>query len=242
MKLSIIIPTLDEEKYIGRLLECLRKQELEDPDNLEVIVVDAGSSDNTQGEVMKYADNMSINFCNLEQKNVSLQRNIGAKKAKGDVLIFMDADIELPAQDTLSRITRVFDEKDTAASTCKVHIDPEKAFWADKAWHAYTNFVISATQRLGFGTSRGACQAVRKEIFELAGGYNPDIHVAEDTELFSRLVKHGKLKYLKDLAVYESPRRFRKKGYALTAWQWTINGLWVFFFGRSKARKWEPVR
>jgi GT2 family glycosyltransferase len=95
---------------------------------------------------------------------------------------------------------------------------------------------------LGFGTSRGACQVMRKEVFERIGGYNPNIYVAEDTELFSRLVKHGRLKFFNDLHVYESTRRYRKEGYLKTTWLWTINGLWVFFFSKSYSKRWKDVR
>jgi hypothetical protein len=60
--------------------------------------------------------------------------------------------------------------------------------------------------------------------------------------MFRRLVKLGKVKFLKDLVVYESPRRYRRYGYAYVTASWFLNFLAVFLLRRSIMSEWKPVR
>ncbi|MDD3939883.1 MAG: glycosyltransferase, partial [Patescibacteria group bacterium] len=88
--LSIIIPTLNEEKYLPRLLESIKRQEFSD---YEIIVSDAGSSDKTK----MVAENYGANFILSNKiKHPSFQRNKGAEISKGGILLFLDADSVLP--------------------------------------------------------------------------------------------------------------------------------------------------
>src|SRR3989344_9001117 len=85
---SIIVPTYNEEKNIERLLASLTAQTYKDS---ESIVVDDASTDKTADLARKYTDKV------FKRKHAerSVQRNFGAIKAKGDKLIFLDADMEL---------------------------------------------------------------------------------------------------------------------------------------------------
>src|SRR3989344_7457872 len=78
--ISVIIPAHNEEKYIEKTLKKI-------PDNLEIIVVCSGCGDNTLKISKKYGKTFII-----EEKNVSSARNYGGNKAKGNVIIFLDAD------------------------------------------------------------------------------------------------------------------------------------------------------
>lgn len=238
--LSIIIPTLNEEKYIGNLLNNLKNQTYKD---FEIIVVDAGSNDKTEGVVAR-ADigNIPLKFINLNIRNVSMQRNKGAFMANGELVLFIDADITLPKEDILEKLVKIFDNKKIVAATTKVHVNPNEKKWIDTFFHFFTNTAISLMNRLGFGASRGACQIIRKNIFEEVKRYSTKIYVAEDTQLFSKLAKKGKIYFFNDIVAYESARRYRKVGYFKTTWQWTINGLWVFFTGKSYYKEWKAVR
>ncbi|MBU0614525.1 MAG: glycosyltransferase family 2 protein, partial [Nanoarchaeota archaeon] len=88
--LSIIIPTLNEERYVGKLLECLCRQTYK---NFEVIVVDGHSDDKTKAVVRKFNDRLSLKLINSDNRNVAYQRNLGASKAKYERLLFLDADV-----------------------------------------------------------------------------------------------------------------------------------------------------
>lgn len=92
-RFSIVIPTLNEEKYLPRLLEDLATQTAQD---FEVLVVDAHSEDTTKKAAEQFASSFSLQILNSDVRNVSHQRNLGAQKALAEWVIFMDADDELP--------------------------------------------------------------------------------------------------------------------------------------------------
>lgn len=96
MKVSIIIAAYNEEKYIRKCLESLAKQNYKD---FEIIVVDDGSSDKTlqvlsnfQFSIRQPAGNFQ--FYSQNHQGPAKARNLGVKKAKGDILVFVDADME----------------------------------------------------------------------------------------------------------------------------------------------------
>ena len=85
MKFSFIIPVLNEEKYIAKCIYSIKKQFGED---FEIIVVDNGSKDKT----VEIVNKMGVSLVYERKKGISNARNTGAKKAKGELLCFMDAD------------------------------------------------------------------------------------------------------------------------------------------------------
>jgi len=93
---SIIIPTLNEEKFLPSLLEDLDNQTFA-KELFEVIHVDGKSEDQTVNEAQKFADKINLTTITAEKRNVAFQRNLGGENAKGKWLVFMDADDRLPA-------------------------------------------------------------------------------------------------------------------------------------------------
>src|SRR3989344_4421237 len=89
--LSIVIPTLNEEKYIPNLLNCLKNQTFK---NFEIIVVDANSRDNTKKTISKFKD-LKIKIINSKIRNPGYQRNLGVKNAKNERILFLDADTKI---------------------------------------------------------------------------------------------------------------------------------------------------
>jgi glycosyltransferase involved in cell wall biosynthesis len=89
MQISIIIPALDEEKRIGKVVKQFSKVK----GDFEVIVADGGSNDKTVEIAKKEGAKVYSNI--RENQNIAKNRNLGAKKAKGEILIFCDADTKL---------------------------------------------------------------------------------------------------------------------------------------------------
>lgn len=90
---SIIIPCLNEEHYIGKLLDSLVVQTFR---NFEVIVVDGKSEDKTKDVVLRFSKTLPhLSFVESSKRQVSFQRNLGAKHARYERLLFLDADIQV---------------------------------------------------------------------------------------------------------------------------------------------------
>ena len=95
---------------------------------------------------------------------------------------------------------------------------------------------------LGMGMGRGECHVMRAETFRSSGGYDAALAAGEDYELFLRLHRTGRIAFLREVTVYESPRRYRRYGYARITMLWLLNGLGVLFLKRSMVQEWTPVR
>lgn len=89
---SIVVPTLDEEKYLPNLLLDLSSQSFED---FEVIHVDGKSDDNTVAEAKKFTNRLNLKQESTSIRNASHQRNLGAEKSRGEWIIFVDADTRI---------------------------------------------------------------------------------------------------------------------------------------------------
>ena len=240
-KVSVIIPTLNEEKLVERLLrqfdEHLRKSF-----NIELIVSDGGSVDRTIEICERYADKV-VKKDNRFKQNISRGRNTGAWLSQGDVLIFLNADtyvkdIRFLLKESLAELFF----NDVTAIACPIFVYPEEEKFSDKAFHFFYNVYSSMLNKYFMGMGRGECHIIRRDKFLLTGGYNEKLAAGEDFELYVRLKKKGKLKFRHDFIVYESPRRYRKFGYMRVLWDWAKNSVSVTIYNRSISKTWEAVR
>ena len=199
--ISVIIPTLNEEKYLGKLLDSIKKQTYKD---YEVIIVDAGSTDKTK-EVAA-----GFNLIQSEA-NISKQRNLGAYNANGGLLMFLDADIVIRNNDFFEKVSKIFNNKKISAATCKVRVLPKEEKFIDRLFFSLTNNIVRIA-----GTGR-ACQIVRAKLFNK---FNENMTVGEDVDMFRRI--KGKVHFMPSI-VYESSRRYRKEGYGKILWHWTAS-------------------
>ena len=90
MKISVIIPTYNEAQVIGECLLSLAKQSIKD---FEVIVVDDGSTDDTLTVITKLQVSYKLHVTRQKHQGPGVARNLGAKQAKGQILVFVDADM-----------------------------------------------------------------------------------------------------------------------------------------------------
>jgi glycosyltransferase involved in cell wall biosynthesis len=135
-KLSVIIPTLNEERHVGALLSDIAAQTRK-PD--EVLVVDAGSADGTVAVVRR------LPFAKLLESTppVACGRNLGGQSATGDVLIFLDADVRLPER-FFENFLEEFENKQLDVA-CPLYV-PYRSTPAIKAFHTLFNLVTRVFQ------------------------------------------------------------------------------------------------
>lgn len=241
-KISVIIPVYQEEKILSNIL-CHYEADLLHRYNVELIVSDGGSKDSTLEIAKSFANKVVVHKSPTKQ-TIAEGRNRGAEVANGDILIFINGDT-LPnnLEKFLDYVTNwAINDLQFVALAVKVLPFPDEEIWKDKIFYFLHNNYVKLLNKIGLGMGRGECQVVRREAFWQIGGYNPKIIAGEDFDLFRRLAKVGKIKFVEDVWVYESPRRFRKLGYLKTIVRWLLNGIFVMFLGRSYSNNWEPIR
>lgn len=107
MKISIIIPAYNAEKTIERLLKTILKQTYK---NYEIIIINDGSTDNTEKILEKYKTNENIKIISKPNEGVGKARKIGFQEATGDLLFFCDSDDFLPKKNVLEKIDNKFNK------------------------------------------------------------------------------------------------------------------------------------
>jgi len=188
--ISIVIPAYNEAKYIEKTLKQI-------PKNVEVIVVCNGCTDNTQEIAKKYAKTYVI-----KEKNVSLARNYGGEKAKGDKIIFLDADT-LINNKLLERINKI--DHRNFFGTCRVMPDNKKIS------HLIYCKIKNIVGILGIHNSSGIIFC-SKDIFKKVK-FNEKI-VRHENQEFSKKAKRYGRRYFLNSVVITSMRRYDKLGYA----------------------------
>lgn len=204
MRLSIIIPAFNEEKLLPETLRRIRAATEPFSGDCELIVVDNESTDRTR----EIAESFGATVITETVKNIGAIRNTGARAAKGEVLVFFDADTFIP--DTL---LTVIDEKmrDPKCFGGAVDVDYEKF----ERW--WLRFMKSAWKFWGpiFNMKQGAAQFFERSVFDALGGYDERIYLGEDIDIYWRLTKYakqndGSLAFIEEPKVITSPRRFDK--------------------------------
>ncbi len=242
MRYSVIIPTLNEEKLLPQLLEKISPKELRDKYNYEIIISDGGSSDGTIKIAQPFVDIIIEHLSNKKQ-NIAQGRNIGAKVAKGSILIFFNGDI-IPSdiESFFETIENKFIPSKYLAMTSLVKVFPEEQTFADIVFQTFYNYYFHFLNLIGLGMGRGECHIVKKEIFEKMNGYNEDLAAGEDFDLYRRIRKIGKIFFARNIVVYESPRRYRKLGHFRILFTWLINSVYIVLTKTSKSSEWNEVR
>ena len=200
MRVSVVVPARNEERFLPACLEALRRQTLGD---FELIVVDSASSDRT-GEIARA---FGARVIRLEKPGVSRARQAGFEAAKGDVIASTDADTIVPP-DWLERLTAPFSDPQVVATI--------SAITYGKGYRIQT-WVDNHCQRFlhRFGLpSANAVLAVRRWAFDGVNGfYLPNGKLPqgfpelEAMWLGLKLRHVGKIVLIPELRVLTSPRR-----------------------------------
>lgn len=241
----MIVPALNEEKLIGRLLGSFPSSERKRL-GIEVIVSDGGSNDRTVAIATEHADVVVLHTAKRRQ-TIAEGRNLGAWQARGDLLCFINADTipQNPVEflQTLSELAESGEAGANAvAFACPVQIAPEERKWSDRLFHTFFNNYVRFLNAVGLGMGRGECQVVWRDAFLSVGGYHEHMAAGEDFDLYRRLSSRGRIGERKGLRVFESPRRFRRFGYLRILFEWTLNAVAVMVLGRSISKEWEEIR
>src|SRR3989344_3245234 len=236
---SIIIPTLNEKAYLPRLLEDVSSQTFT---HFEVIVVDGISEDGTREKAESFIPvftrrGIRLTVLNSPKRNVSVQRNMSAKKARGTYLFFFDADVQIPAN-YLADVYKKLTENDIALATTWVDADSHNP--QDVAIAQLNNFVMEVSVLIEKDFAVGFNCIVTKVLFEKVGGFSEEVVIAEDQHFSEKVRRAGhKLTILKSPRIIFSLRRFRHEGRLSALRKYAQTTLHILFKGPVTSKLFE---
>jgi len=207
-KISIVIPALNEEKYLPRLLTSLTKQTRKD---FNVVVVDGSSKDKTVEIAGAFSSRLpKLKVIVSEKAGLPLQRNIGARATRGEWLVFLDADNTVHPY-FIERLECFIKEHKPQLFTSWFRPDSEVS--GDAMFTLIANLFVEGSIIFHRPIAPGPLAVVRREVFELVGGYNEALTFGEDYDLTRRIAARGiSLQILRETLYVLSLRRVRKEG------------------------------
>ncbi len=224
--ISIIIPAHNEEAYLGKTLQAM--QTLTYP-RYETIVVANGCSDRTAVVAQNQCDRLVV----TRKSGISFARNLGARVATGDILVFVDADTVLEPE-ALEVIARDFTREFSAGTLKGVPDSPRPVF---HALFGLKNLMHTLSLH------RGSIGVIIcwKDFFHEGGGFEENLHVMENSQFIKKLQDFGKYRYINDTAATTSMRRYEKTGF------WGTTRVWFRYWLQShwtdlRNKDYAPVR
>jgi len=202
MKISVIIPAYNEEKYIEKCLDSLIEQNFKD---YEIIVILNNCTDNTESIVNGFKN---VKIVKEERKGVVYARQAGTLEAKGEIIASADADSLYP-KDWLSKIESNFKKDNRIVGLYgPVYLKSESIFLRLITKYLYTLFLYTS-KLIGGENVAGINFAFKKDVFDKVNGYNTGLLSAEDIDLAKRIKQFGKIKFSSRLIAYSSDRKFK---------------------------------
>ncbi len=220
--LTIVIPTKNEEAHLSCLLESIRKQTLQPA---EIIVADAGSTDQTRVIATSYGARI------VEGGMPGPGRNRGAAAAQTDLILFLDADVELRDSQFLEKSIGEMLERKLDLATCDVF--PLSDAWIDHVIHKAYNVYVRTWGDV-FPHAPGFCMFVRRELHETIGGFDENVLFCEDHDYAGRAARIGSFGILKSTKIPVSIRRLDRDGRVNVAIKYTLAELHLAMIGPIK--------
>lgn len=213
MTISVVIPTLNEERSLPGTLACLSTSTF-----TEIIIVDGGSTDGTLSLAQEFCAHTANARIITAPRGRARQMNEGAKSSQGEILLFLHADTQLPA-----KAGRIVEWAMAKPSVVGGRFDVR--FDSRSAWSRVISSLMNRRSRLtGIATGDQAL-FVRRQVFELLGGFS-EIPLMEDIDFSRRLQQAGRTVALRDTVV-TSFRRWDTQGPLRTILlMWTLRFLY----------------
>lgn len=208
-RLTVVIPTLNEERYIGTVLSDLRLQ-THLPD--EVLVVDGGSTDATQRIVKTHKHATFIQA----DKPVGNQRSHGGNLAKGSIIMFLDADVHLDPTFIENALAEF--QSRSLSCACPAY-KPFPGSFSIRLFYEFFNMIFWMTQHIK-ASGAGSCIIVTRKLFNSIGGFSAS-YTYDDIVFIRQAGERGRFGILKT-PIHVSDRRIRKDGMFKTLWIYSI--------------------
>jgi len=228
---SVIVPTWNEAKYLPALLDSLQNQTRL---SLEILIADSESTDGTQ----ELAEARGALLVPGGRRGAGEGRNRGARAARGDIFLFVDADCITPP-DLLDAIVAAFDESGVIGGA--TGFMPARGNLIERTLFSLANGYQRAMTLWGFPHNAGYCFFFRRDAFLALGGRREDMPLNETHDLALRSRSLGRFIILPQ-TVQTSMRRFRTYGYVRTILKEYIASTILYYAtGRTSAERFRPA-
>lgn len=225
MKLSIIIPTYNEEEFLPHLLESIKKQDFTD---YEVIIADAHSTDRTREIAESYGAKI------VDGGLPAVGRNKGAEVAQGKLLLFLDADVIL-TPGYLQEAVDEFLENGLGISITQIIPLSDKTF--DIVSHDFANFFMRYVEDLKPHGAGCYGMLTWKKLHELVAGFDEQLDFGEDTDYIEKIAYISSFKVLRKPRLFISTRRTDEEGKRNIAMKYAKSTLYQFTGRKISAEK-----
>jgi rSAM/selenodomain-associated transferase 2 len=208
MKISVIIPTFNEELAVAQILESVSRLINVD----EVIVVDGGSTDSTVRLIERYDIGKPLKLIKLGEANRGKQLDEGTRHASHEIFWFLHADTS-PVQGSARQIKKLMRYDEIVGGNFEI------IFEGQSRWVRFLRWVYPYLKNIGLIYGDSAV-FVRREVYEKVGGMK-HLPLFEDLDLIKRLQKRGRFVRI-NLPVTTSLRQFDKRSFVLTFAEWAF--------------------
>jgi glycosyltransferase involved in cell wall biosynthesis len=212
---SLIIPTLNEEKFVGGILDDLASQSFT---SFDVIHVDGDSEDMTCAAVSSYTNRLTILSLKSDRRNLSYQRNLGADTARGQYLVFIDADTRIPDTHFLQIVYEHYGQSKREIYLPRTRYISSSPF--SKLIERINNCVVRISQSTRRPLPTSGLAIFEREFFLKIGGYalserqDNNMLFVEDQEIMLRAHTHGaKSEFVEETEYVFSLRRIEREGW-----------------------------
>lgn len=237
IKISLVIPAYNEEKYIGACLDYAIKNSR--GNFFEIIVIDNASSDRTREIAEKY---VGVKVVRENIKGLSHARQRGFIEARGDIIAYVDGDTHMPAGwcDTVLNEFKN-NQKLVCLSGPYIYYDIPK--WQQLSVKIYWYTLAMPIYLIVGYMAIGGNFAIRRSVLEKMGGFDTSIaFYGEDTNVARRAHAFGKVKFKPGFAMYTSGRRLSGQGIFKIAVVYILNFLSEVLIRRPVTKKYTDIR
>lgn len=182
-KISVIIPAYNEEATIAACLSSLGGQNYPD---YEIIVVDDGSTDSTfQVASKSKIKNLKIKVLRQRHKGPGAARNLGAKEAKGEILVFVDSDMTFAPKFLRNLVKPIISGKAKGTFSKDEYVSNWDNIWA-RCWNINQNWAERRRHPRVYPDTQKVFRAILKKEFDKVGGFTPGGYT-DDYSLWEKL-------------------------------------------------------
>lgn len=219
-RISVVIPTYNEEKNIGKILQYLGEQTLQ----AHEIIIGDNSTDKT-AEIAKAAGAIVT-----DGRTVGAGRNHAGQKATGEILLFLDCDVRFK-KDFLEKALQEFLNKKLTIALIQFNYDSKHLF--DLAFGGAMNYGTQLIQYF-YPFTHGFSIMCSKEVFNKVKGFDETLKLGEDVDFGQRASKHGKFRVITSTKVWISPRRLKEEGRLNLVWKLIKSTFKIMLGGKIK--------